>query len=324
MDDILYTPHTLEFTAYEEYRFDSVEAINELGEQFGWSVLFRQLSATQYSGTLDVRLCGEAGIAKECYLGHLDIAGIPPSGKVAVVVRAGSDPAFCFNGENLSEDNVMLIWPEAETYVSVPESCSMYTMHFDTREFLDRMECLYPEISRGISVPGTSLYKCRPDLVDRLRPHMALTLYGGRRKGPAQKEMFLLLQDMIFEALASSVHHKKAEEYLKGSRKSIAFKARSFIDVNYNKTISLDDLCREARCGARTLERAFLETFEMPIRSYLKICRLNAAHESLVASCPASASVTDIALNAGFTHLGRFSEYYRRVFNKSPSESLRR
>ena len=135
MDDTFHASHVPGFTVFENYRFGSVEEINEQGEQFGWSVLFRQLSASPYSGTFDVRLCGEAGIAKECYQGRLDIASIPPSGKVAVVVRAGADPAFCFNGDDFSEDRVMLIWPEAETYVSIPESCSMYVMHFNAREF---------------------------------------------------------------------------------------------------------------------------------------------------------------------------------------------
>lgn len=35
------------------------------------------------------------------------------------------------------------------------------------------------------------------------------------------------------------------------------------------------------------------------------------------------ATVTTVALDYGFTHLGRFSEFYKATFGVPPSESLR-
>lgn len=37
-----------------------------------------------------------------------------------------------------------------------------------------------------------------------------------------------------------------------------------------------------------------------------------------------TATITEIAMGWGFTHMGRFSLSYRQVFGESPSETLRR
>ena len=37
-----------------------------------------------------------------------------------------------------------------------------------------------------------------------------------------------------------------------------------------------------------------------------------------------SSSVTELAFGAGFTHLGRFSEIYRKAYGESPNETLAR
>ena len=52
--------------------------------------------------------------------------------------------------------------------------------------------------------------------------------------------------------------------------------------------------------------------------------RLERTHAQLLAADPAVSSVTEIALNNGFSHLSRFSAAYRRRFAEYPSETLRR
>ena len=51
--------------------------------------------------------------------------------------------------------------------------------------------------------------------------------------------------------------------------------------------------------------------------------RLHRAHEKLLKARLAD-SVTNIALDCGFNHLGRFSQLYRKRFGERPSETLRK
>ena len=58
--------------------------------------------------------------------------------------------------------------------------------------------------------------------------------------------------------------------------------------------------------------------------AYIKARRLNAARRALAAAGPKRFSVTRIAMENGFTHLGRFSVDYRRHFGASPKQTLAR
>jgi AraC-like DNA-binding protein len=57
--------------------------------------------------------------------------------------------------------------------------------------------------------------------------------------------------------------------------------------------------------------------------SLLRTARLKQARLQLDAPRP-GATVTEVALDCGFTHLGRFSSEYRRRFGELPSQTLRR
>ena len=60
------------------------------------------------------------------------------------------------------------------------------------------------------------------------------------------------------------------------------------------------------------------------LREYARVWGLNAARLDLVADDSPLHTVTEIALDNGFTHLGRFSVNYRELFGESPSETLAR
>jgi transcriptional regulator GlxA family with amidase domain len=84
----------------------------------------------------------------------------------------------------------------------------------------------------------------------------------------------------------------------------------------------LEDLCRETEVGIRTLQRCFREYFDLTVTDYLKTVRLDAAYRELKASNGERNTVTQIALQNGFTHLGRFSAAYHMRFGEMPSETL--
>ena len=69
-------------------------------------------------------------------------------------------------------------------------------------------------------------------------------------------------------------------------------------------------------------ERCFREYFDISVTDYLKTVRLDAAYRELKAANGEGNTVTRVALQNGFTHLGRFSVAYHVRFGEMPSETL--
>lgn len=96
-----------------------------------------------------------------------------------------------------------------------------------------------------------------------------------------------------------------------------------YIRANASEPLSIDDLVRHTGISGRSLFRAFRSHRRMSPMAFLRSVRLDDARARLLAATPGD-SVTDIALDCGFEHLGRFSAEYARRFSESPSATLRR
>ncbi len=91
------------------------------------------------------------------------------------------------------------------------------------------------------------------------------------------------------------------------------------------RPLCVGDLC--VACGAprRTLNYAFQQVLGMGPVTYLRRLRLNQVRRSLRRHGDGDLriGVTEMALDHGFWHLGRFSSQYRELFGESPHASVR-
>lgn len=90
------------------------------------------------------------------------------------------------------------------------------------------------------------------------------------------------------------------------------------------RPIHISELCLALHVPRRSLHRAFHETLGVGPMECVRLRRLAAVHRWLSDPYRAPMTVTQAALNAGFTDLGRFSAYYRRLYGESPSLTRRR
>jgi transcriptional regulator GlxA family with amidase domain len=86
---------------------------------------------------------------------------------------------------------------------------------------------------------------------------------------------------------------------------------------------SVDRLASSLGFSNRTLHRVVRRELGVSPMVLLRKARLAQARAELDAPGP-GATVTTVALDCGFTHLGRFSQEYARQFGEPPSETLRR
>jgi transcriptional regulator GlxA family with amidase domain len=82
-------------------------------------------------------------------------------------------------------------------------------------------------------------------------------------------------------------------------------------------------LAEIAQVSLRTLQEAFRKHVGMSPTTYLKEVRLHRVRQTLLTAAPGTVTVTEVAHQWGFAHLGRFARRYRARFGESPSQTLR-
>jgi AraC-like DNA-binding protein len=97
----------------------------------------------------------------------------------------------------------------------------------------------------------------------------------------------------------------------------------AWIGAHLAEPITFERLRAFAGVSSRCLQKACLARWGQTPIELVATRRLHRAR-GLLAARPAAASVTEVAINCGFTHLGRFAGLYRRTFGESPSDTLGR
>lgn len=130
------------------------------------------------------------------------------------------------------------------------------------------------------------------------------------------------IETIVLDTLMSTVE-PPAERVSSVDRRRIARRAEEYLRAQLAEPVSLRDLCEATETSERTLHLAFIESFGMSPKQLLKTLRLNRARQALRHPTP-STTVTDVALDWGFFHFGRFSVAYREMFGETPLQTLRR
>ena len=86
---------------------------------------------------------------------------------------------------------------------------------------------------------------------------------------------------------------------------------------------SISELCLTAHVSERKLRAAFVQEFSQPPSRFFRDWGLEQVRRRLLVGEPSRVTVTGIASDLGFGHLGRFAGHYQTVFGETPSTTLR-
>ena len=93
-------------------------------------------------------------------------------------------------------------------------------------------------------------------------------------------------------------------------------RVRTFIDKNLHRTIHTQDLSAVARRSPAHFSRSFKLTFGEPPHAYVVKKRLEKACHLMITG---SASLSEIALSAGFSDQAHLCRLFRQAFGQSPA-----
>ena len=180
------------------------------------------------------------------------------------------------------------------------------------------------------SLRGNAALRCPPAAVEPLSRFCRMLRDGVSRgeivPGPAAAGR--LMQEAVLANLCRALAGVRPGEPERGAASyrqhcRVVGAVEEYLSADGPEAPSINDLCVATGLPARTLTYAFQQAMGISPRRYLHIRRLLAVRQALRSAARAEADVTRIAMEHGFWHLGRFSQYYKEFFGELPSETRR-
>ncbi|MDX8529537.1 AraC family transcriptional regulator [Mesorhizobium sp. VK25A] len=185
------------------------------------------------------------------------------------------------------------------------------------------------EHARLLLTPA-SLTDARPQSFDHLKRVYAaaaklLTEHNPTDLGDIGLPGIVLLRDEVMAALLDTAISSDVKRDHRARQRQTASMARieRFIDDHRDHPEGLQALCEETGMALRTVEAIVRSRTGVSALTYLHRRHLAFAREALL-NPDDGATVTRIAMQNGFLHLGRFSVFYREIYGESPSMTLDR
>jgi AraC-like DNA-binding protein len=137
----------------------------------------------------------------------------------------------------------------------------------------------------------------------------------------------LMVQEHYAQIIASkmlSLMENNVKRVVLGSS-SVAFDLISeHIDNNLNRDISCEELAKLTQMSERSLYGLFERNVRTTPQQYIRQKKLERINCCLRDPECYVRNLTELAMDFGFMHLGRFSEHYRKQFGELPSDTLKR
>ncbi len=132
------------------------------------------------------------------------------------------------------------------------------------------------------------------------------------------------LEQTLISALFGCLETGDATEESTARRRHDAIMRRFYraLEEDPDRALYLPELCAAIGVPERTLHACCQEHLGMGPKRYLLLRRLHLARRALSRVEPGTTSVTEIATQFGFWHLGRFAGAYRELFGEPPSVTL--
>ena len=156
------------------------------------------------------------------------------------------------------------------------------------------------------SVPVLQMLFSNNQLLDNLRrsprlaSHVEWLVISSLLQPPAQHR--------VGEVGAGDAAVRRAEEYMHG---------------HLAEPIGIAEIAAAAGVSARALFDAFKRTRDTTPMALLRTLRLDRVNQELHSAAPDSTTVTEVAMQWGFGHLGDFARAYGNRFGERPSQTLR-
>ena len=228
-----------------------------------------------------------------------------------------------FNGEAVKDSRVPLAFPGAKCEWCISSGSDLLVALAERRRLLTAggKNAVTDRVSRAIGANARPvLLRADPEIVAEARAEL-LALLGGTRDGRVVDVSSF--ESEVLAVMLRVIDSAEVEALGSSSAASLVRRAKQLVG-DTPKKYNAAALSEKLQVSPRTLSYAFKAVTGASPHAFFLRERLNAARMALLRANPERDLVTSIALELGFTELGRFSTRYRELFGELPSATLAR
>ncbi|SDX90404.1 helix-turn-helix domain-containing protein [Roseicitreum antarcticum] len=236
------------------------------------------------------------------------------------------EPGLRFSDHRGAREAEIFLMPEnTEFDIFVPEGAQTTYISLDQEAFLQAARALNPRHWENMPQQVSTFSTVYQAAFEKLVSGWFVSTNTAAASGCPPDTRFLGRE--IFQAVLYLVNAATPDDSTPpsgGRAYHICRKAQAFVEdrIDAENLPSVADLCAATGVSERSLQYAFRDYVGMSPLAYLKVRRMNEVRTVLLHNEPEATSVTDIAMQFGFGHLGRFAGDYKRLFGETPSTTL--
>ena len=248
------------------------------------------------------------------------------SGSMSIGFLMKTSSGGYLNGHCLLQGDIVVFAEGAEIHYRHPEK-SIWVMYQIPRAELQQMALAVTGAPFNLPVRGCRVFRPSPEQAAQLAARIWHTFgYSAQVNGPGERTLSLVNESLFrsFVLALDSAECQFQTRYQSSGLARFRTLRRAEDYLLSHPQFRMRDLCEYLGTSERMLQYVYRSTHGMSLRSYTQYRRLCGARGELMAARPHRTRVTEIAMNWGFFHLGRFSVTYREMFGESPAQTLGR
>ncbi len=298
--------------------FTSPEELEEVLSQAGIKQPTRQLEKGDFRARLAMSGTNHADLFSDRYSTAISMQLEPPENTVGLLFPRTASGHFLANGEDVGNDKLLVFAGGCGADISGPPLIGAESIAMPETRFIELIEVLCPTADRP---EVTAIFDGDPVQLHALRKAVG-DLVARPESDVHGEDVANVVAETIAWMGDSCCQWEPDHLTVSNARTRFARLAHDYIEDHYAEAVHMADLCRVTGVGSRTVQRSFREYFDLTVSNYLKTVRLDSARRQLALAKREETSVTRIAMDSGYEHLGRFSVDFHRHFGRLPRNVL--
>ncbi len=228
--------------------------------------------------------------------------------------------SFAVNGQHISVKetplHIILTRSNKLTYFSVKEPYRSIRIAVDKNHFIYLYE---KHLQQEIDIELSSSFlkfkndELKAEFCHKIQPYTSKP----QSISKDQEELEHIADDILITLIQglSTERIQPARPYCN----TLALRAHELILKMPNEKLSITQVCKLLNASSRSLQQGFKDVYGMGFIEYHKLFRINRLRDHIRKNGQISGKLTDLMKMFGFTHAGRFSKKYKKVFGILPS-----